>query len=259
MLLAIPLILAPRAFSQAVTTPQPAVKTFSYEVVSIKPHKPSNDSSWRTTDDDFSAQGMTVRALVKDAYGLITDDQLTGLPEWATTDQFDIHAKMDADTSDALKKLSEKERGRQYENMLQGMLADRFQLKAHRETKVIPVYALVAAKGGAKLKETAPNVPMGYGINSSSSGSTMSGHGMDMTTLIYGLSGDVGRVIIDQTGLTGKYDMDLKWSSEENQNADDSAPPIFTALQEQLGLKLESTKAPVETIVVDHIDKPSAN
>src|SRR6202012_5609528 len=98
----------------------------------------------------------------------------------------------------------------QYDLMLQAVLADRFNLRVHRETKVIPVYAMVVAKGGAKLKETPPDVPMGYGASSGSGGSTMRGQGIEISSLIHYLSGDVGRVIVDQTGLSGKYDMDLK-------------------------------------------------
>src|SRR5665213_1569209 len=238
-------------------TPSGDAKTFVYEVVSIRPAKDSNSTSWRSTDDGVIMSGMSARSLVMGAYGLITDDQLSGLPAWADSDQFDIQAKMDTDTAEAFKKLSKKEKGRQSDLMLQAVLAERFNLKIRRETKEIPVYALVIAKGGSKLKETPASTPMGYTMNSGSNGQVLNGHGIEIESLVYGLSGNVGRLIVDKTGLTGKYDMDLKWSSEDNPGTGDSGPSIFTALQEQLGLKLESTKAPVETIAVEHIDKPS--
>ncbi len=215
--------------------------------------------SWRSTDDGVIMSGMRARSLVMGAYGLITDDQLSGLPAWADRDQFDIQAKMDTDTAEAFKKLSKKEKDRQSDLMLQAVLAERFNLKIRRETKEIPVYALVIAKGGAKLKETPASTPMGYTMNSGSNGQVLNGHGIEIESLVYGLSGNVGRLIVDKTGLTGKYDMDLKWSSEDSPGTGDSGPSIFTALQEQLGLKLESTKAPVETIAVEQIEKPSPN
>jgi uncharacterized protein (TIGR03435 family) len=251
--------LVPQAPSQTAPTPHEDAKTFAYEVASIRPAKPSDGMSWNTTVDGFTAKGASARWLIMNAYDLITEDQLSGLPEWANTEQFDLQAKVDADTSEALKKLSGKEKGQQYDHMLQALLAGRFNLKIRRETKPIPVYALVVAKGGAKLKETPVNTPMDYAWNSGGNGSTFSGHGIETGNLASNLSGTVGRLIVDKTGLTGKYDVELKWSSEDNPGSGDSGPSIFTALQEQLGLKLESTKAPVETIVVEHIDKPSEN
>jgi len=231
-----------------------ALTARAYDVVSIRPAKPSNDMSWKTTDDGFFTSGTSVRKLIMDVYGLITNDQLSVLPDWADT-RFDIQAKVDSDTGAALKKLSEKDRNQQYNLMLEAVLAERFNLKIRRETKEISVYALVVAKGGAKLKETPPNIPMGYTMKFGPSLCVLSGHGIEIAALAQSLSGNAGRMIVDKTGLTGKYDMDLKWSPEENQSSDDSGPSIFTAVQEQLGLKFESTRAPMETIVVEHIDR----
>jgi uncharacterized protein (TIGR03435 family) len=239
--------------------PSGDAKTFAYEVVSIRISKPSNTSSWNPTDDGFVMSGIDARSLVMSAYDLIADDQVAGLPAWTDSDRFDIQAKMETGASEALKKLPQKERDRQRGLMLQAVLEERFHLKIRRETREIPVYVLVLVKGGARLKETPASTPMGYTVNGGSDGQVLNGHGIEIKQLASSLSGTVGRLIVDKTGLSGKYDMDLKWSSEDNPGSADSSPSIFTALQEQLGLKLESTKAPVETIVVEHIDKPSDN
>jgi uncharacterized protein (TIGR03435 family) len=137
--------------------------------------------------------------------------------------------------------------------MLQNLLADRFQLKLHRESKDAPIYALVVAKNGPKLKESAPGAQGSIGMSQGN----LSARGVPVAALADQLSGPVfqlGRPVIDRTGISGIYDFTLDWAS------DDSAPSVFTALQEQLGLKLEAQKGSVEVLVVDSMErKPSAN
>ena len=138
------------------------------------------------------------------------------------------------------------------------MLANRFNLKVHNESRVLPVYALVVAKGGFKLKQ------------SHAPAANLSGMMMDRGMIhirggpigarfIVGLSNTTGRIVIDKTGLTGYYDIDLKWTPDEDLAAGVLGPSLLTALEEQLGLKLVSEKAPIDVIVVDHIETPSPN
>ena len=159
--------------------------------------------------------------------------------------------------------------------MMQAMLADRFKLKAHRETKDLPMYALVVAKGGFKLKDADPNNTYPNGIKGpdgvSHAGMMMmrrdmlTAQAVPISSLAGNLAGQLHRIVLDRTGLTGKYDITLRWSPDEMSNEQQdaattiSAPSIFTALDEQLGLKLESTRGPVDAIVVDHIEMPSEN
>jgi uncharacterized protein (TIGR03435 family) len=139
--------------------------------------------------------------------------------------------------------------------MLQALLADRFKLKIHHETKEQAVYALVVAKGGFKMKTSPADAPsMSTGSNGRYTATAMAIGG-----LMGGLMGSVDRFIVDKTGLTGSYNFTLKWTPDGQEETVESGPPLFTALQEQLGLKLELAKAPIDTIVVDHIEKPSEN
>ena len=238
------------------TKPDAAAKPPAYDVVSVKPDKGNGPYSswWRTNADGFSAN-VPVRSLIMSAYGVFMVEQISGLPGWGETEQFDVEAKMDSDTLAAYGKLSKEERDKQVKAMLQALLAERFSLKIRREAKQLPVYALVIAKGGPKLKESTADAQTGYTV----SGSSLKGEGIEIGTMAISLENNVGRLIVDKTGLTGKYAIDLKWSMEESPSSSDQGPSIFTALQDQLGLKLESTKAPVDTIVIEHLDKPSEN
>jgi uncharacterized protein (TIGR03435 family) len=252
------LLLLAHVSAQTAPTPQADTKTFTYEAVAIHPSKMANGMVWNYTDDSFTATGTTVRSLLINAYNLIIDDQIEGLPGWANTDRFDIQGKMDTETMEALKKLDREAKGHQRSLMLQAMLADRFNLKIHHDTKDLPIYALVVAKGGSKLKEAAADANGGYSMGFGGKEEFLKGHGVELESLAYSLSSNVGRIILNKTGLSGKYEIDLKWSPQENPSEDDG-PSIFTALQEQLGLKLEPIKAPVESIVIEHVDRPTEN
>jgi uncharacterized protein (TIGR03435 family) len=167
---------------------------------------------------------------------------------------------MDADTVSALNKLARAERQSQRQQMFENLLADRFQLKFHHETRELPVYNLVVAKGGLKMQASTAE-----GSSSSMNNSSLSGKGMPIEGISFSVSNVVGRQVVDKTGLTGKYDFTLTWTPDEmgapsGASADaDSGPSIFTALEEQLGLKLVPAKGPVDVIVVDHIERPSEN
>jgi uncharacterized protein (TIGR03435 family) len=211
-----------------------------------------------TIANAFTASNLNLKALIQYAYNLQTEDLISGLPGWANSTTFDIQAKIDEDLAAALNKLPKEERAARRGIMMQTLLADRFQLKVHHETRDLPIYSLVIAKGGFKLNPADPRGSMSYGDGQ------LTTQGVPIKSLVFFLSSFLHRKVVDNTGLTGNYDMSLRWSSDEVANAQQdpsapSAPSLFTALQEQLGLKLESTKGPVDTIVVDHVAHPSEN
>lgn len=248
------------AITQTAAPPPAGTSTntpWAYEVVSVKPYKAGSDPGvsmwWRSTRDGFSAKGVTLQQLLITAYGILTPDQIDGLPSWGDSDQFAVEAKMDEDTTAAFQKLTQKERVHAQQQMMQAMLADRFGLKVHHETKEKAVYNLVIARSAFKLKETAAGAPGGYSMGNGQ----FTGKGIAIDTLAFSLSNELGRLVVDKTGLAGKYDMALKWTPDDQQGMADAGPSIFTAIEEQLGLKLESAKGPVDTIVIDHTDKPS--
>lgn len=204
------------------------------------------------------AYNVRISDLIFNAFDLKSPDQIVGLPNWDSEDSFDIEAKVDEDDLASYQKLSDRERKEQAAPMLRSMLTERFNLKAHHETRILPVYALVVAKGGFKLKQAqgAENL---YGMNTNRGLISIRG-GPIGARFIVGLSNFVGRIVVDKTGLTGYYDIDLKWTPDESPTSDPNAPPdLFTALEEQLGLKLVSTKAPVDVLVIDHVERPSEN
>lgn len=232
----------------------------TFEIVSIKPDKSGNPgASMQALPDGLRWTNFPIRNWVRNAYGIIMDSQIVGLPGWADTEPYDIEARADADTAETWKELPYKERWRQEQPMLQSLLADRCKLKVHHETRDLPVYDFVIAKGGLKMKESPPGdsdaETMGRG--------KIIAQGLSMDSLVLGLSEEVGRMIIDKTGFAGKrFDFELKWTPDNERAADispDAGPNLFTALEEQLGLKLVPSRGPVDVIVIDHIEKPSAN
>jgi uncharacterized protein (TIGR03435 family) len=264
-------ILAVPAIAQqpAATSPQTALPV--YDAVSIHPHNAlDNSMSFSFRPDNFSATNISLKQLVSYAYG-IREDLISGLPDWKGSAHFDITAKVtDADRS-VLDKLTHD----QLEAMFRPVLADRFQLKAHTETKTLPVYDLVLTKDGPKFQKSPPppedpDHPTPKGQHRSNSSFQMNNGDLTATAITMNrfadtLADQLNRTVIDKTGLTDAYDLKLKWTRDEDSNnaadngAADRAPGLFTALQEQLGLKLNAAKGPVETLVVDHAEKPSPN
>jgi uncharacterized protein (TIGR03435 family) len=255
--LALPLacLLIPAAPARAQTIPDAASPPLAFDAVSVREAQPDPKvvSMWNTTSDSFRAT-TTVESFVQSAWEFVLEDQIIGLPGWAKSERFAIAAKMDPDTFAAFSRLPGPEQAGQWQRMLQNILTTRFQMRAHQESRPMPVYALRIAKGGPKLKTAAPG-PGGW----SAGGGRITGHSMDMSTLAGLLSGSLGSIVVDQTGLTGKYDLTLTWTPDDQRGLPDSGPSIFTALQEGLGLRLESTRAPVPVLVIDQIEKPSAN
>jgi uncharacterized protein (TIGR03435 family) len=179
-----------------------------------------------------------------------------GGPIWFDSDQFDVEAKPDDAISEQLVKLSWQERAKVAERMMQALFADRIQLKVHHEPRELPTFALVIAKGGLKMIEG--KTEDWYSTDTGKI-QTIESKGISMESLVEQLSQQMGHIVVDQTGLKGLYAFTLRFSSNLDATADSSEPSIYTALQEQLGLELESTKAQVDVLVIDHVERPSAN
>ena len=225
----------------------------SFEVATIKPAAPSNDGHTHINyppDDRFSAQNITLSALMQWAYGMPENQILEG-PSWLTATRFDIQAKADPDE---IKPLSGTQARELKQHMLQTLFADRFRLKTHQETRVLPAYDLVVAKGGTKLQPSKSN-----GRSIGTGRTHFNAEGLTTDLIAEELSKITGRVVVDKTNLTGRYDLKMQWASDDAPATDDSAPSLFTAIQEQLGLKLEPAKEPVPVLVIDHIEPPSPN
>jgi len=227
----------------------------------------------------IDAAFVTLPMLVQRAYGLLSNDRVFGAPEWAKADRFDIRAKMSETDISQMQKLSPTEAKTRRELMMQALLAERFKLKVHSETKQAPVYDLVVAKGGPKLKDavTDANPPMGKGEDgrprtgfNQATGSTEVAQGESTRALADFLSQPVsglGRPVVDKTGLTGAYDFTLNWvphfdrilpGSGGGSASPDEADSLFEALQ-QIGLKLQPATSPIDIIVIDHVEHPSEN
>lgn len=255
----------PLLFGQANT----ALQLPAFEVAAIKPNKSGGGGSHSSFDGiRLTATNISVKSLIQyNGYG-IPGPQILGGPSWVASDRFDIEAKVDEATAERIKTLSRDQESLLDRQLVQQLLADRFKLAVHFEKKDLPVYALVVARGGPKL--TASKDP-DKGTSTSSGNAQMTATSITMEklaqVLTQNLAMELGRVVIDKTGIEGKYDVKLTWSPENNSagitNASNEASPpgpsIFTALKEQLGLKLESTKGPVESLVIDHIEQPSEN
>jgi uncharacterized protein (TIGR03435 family) len=249
----------------------------SFEVATIKPSQ-AGATGVRGFGpkgaDRFVALNVTVKDLINFAYTIDDDRQVIGLSGWMISKRYDIDAKVGDTEVAAMSKLPLS--FNPYRFMQQALLADRFKLKVHFETRLLPVYALVVAKGGPKLKAS-PMDPANPGKtvklpSLQMRAGTASGTGTPIRMLVEALErqaevgnppGDRGRVVVDETGLSGLYDWTLHWTPWQDITSgdlsDSKGPSLFTALEEQLGLKLETTKANVEVMVIDHIDLPSEN
>jgi bla regulator protein blaR1 len=240
----------------------------AFEVTSIKPADPDLRSHFSgTRNGEFIATDATLKQLVGMAYDL-RDHQISGGPKWLDSDRYRVEGKPDSATPIPPGRAG----WLQTMAMLQQLLAERFHLAVHHETREEQVYELVIARGGPKLKD-ADLVRTGpKGIGSTGPG-RLQGMAASMDVLIQVLAPVLSRSVIDKTGLTGKYDFTLEYTPELGQlrlgppgapedpgpPPDANGPSLFTALQEQLGLKLESTKGQVEILVIDHAEKPDAN
>ena len=208
----------------------------------------------------YRAVNTTLERIIPDAFGVLPF-QVTGGPAWLATDRFDIIANPPAGA-----------RPDQLPAMLQALLEERFAFKAHRAQQDRPIYALTfvdAGKTGPRLtkssldcdqqeadKKLTPECQSMMGIGRGGGQLTMRGRGLSI--LARTLGGVVGRVVTDQSGLTGKYDLELKWSAGDAA-ATSNDPEIFSAVREQLGLQLKPATGPVEMVVIDSVERPAAD
>jgi uncharacterized protein (TIGR03435 family) len=252
----------PFAFAQSAAQPNPPSATpLTFEVVTIKPSHAPGWNMYPTTDG-YHGIGVSLRQLVREAYGVFDPKLLTGGDGWIDADKFDLEAKFNpADVPNA-KDLPYRQRA----DMLRAVLADRFQLKVHFEQKIFPVYNLVIATAGPKLKDAPPEHlhSAAWGptcLHTQGRAGIMAVEGCGTGALADSLRSPSGRTVIDKTGLTGRYDFELHWTPD-NAPADSplaGGPSIFTAVEEQLGLKLEPSTAPLDVLVIDSAQKPTPN
>jgi uncharacterized protein (TIGR03435 family) len=258
---------SPQAPTSAAASPS------AFEVAAIKLNNSgSGDSDSGTNNGRFTATNVSLKNIMQyDAYGIPGSRILDG-PKWLDSTKFDIQAKMDDSAADRLRTLSRDQRKLETQAMFQQLLADRFKLVAHWETRELPVYALIVARKGPNLQPAKdPSEGPNISSNESRSGYQLTAKGVTMPelaeALTQALSRELGHNIIDKTEIKGRYELTLKWTPDAGAapatagvaSSADSGPSIFTAVQEQLGLKLEPAKAPVKVLVIDHAEMPSEN
>ena len=251
----------------------------SLELVSIHKTKDAKPSPEIHDDaDGITAESASLSSLIAEAYGFslipLSDQRLLGAAGWAKTDLFDVHAKVDSANVEKLKALKKAETMVVFAQemttrtptlemvMLQRLLEDRFQLKVHYEQRVMSVFEMTVVKGGVRMKPAHPANPEHGSVGMSNGKLTGDNVPLSFISLFLPLESDIGRPVADMTGATGNYDFELHWSamgSSKENGTDGSAPSIFTAIQEQMGLKLTSARAPVWVVVVDHAEMPSEN
>jgi uncharacterized protein (TIGR03435 family) len=252
-----------------------------FAVASVKPNHTGCCTTYGAGNGGSGGKDVTLKMLIAFAYHL-QQFQISGGPRWIGSDRFDVEGKAENSKADP----------EELRLMLQSLFEDRFKMKVHRETKLSPVYALVVGKGGPKIKlsrdQNSQDVngpaPPGAGPNHGAiriGVGNLVGNAVPLSWFATMLSQRMDRLIIDKTNLAGRFDIRLQWVPTPGENPfdqggnrlpasiidmsgttvtlDSSGPSIFSAIQEQLGLKLESAKAPVDVLVIDHVEKPSEN
>lgn len=264
---AVSLLLPSHAGNASAQAPQVGAALSSFEVASIRPSKPSTwGNDLDESENRLTIKNFTVRQLIREAYGLKSDAQIKGGPEWIANQRFDILAKVDDGEVAKMDKMNDDDSDREWRRMLQSLLATRFALKVTREERSLPVYALVVARSGVKIKPTLPNGPNGQaedgGIDISNGELTAKAATMDgFTDVLTNLRDVRDRVVVNRTNLAGDFDFKLDWARDRGDGAstDSPYPGLFTALPEQLGLKLKSERAQVDVVMVESASEPSMN
>jgi bla regulator protein BlaR1 len=233
--------------------PVPTARTF--DVASIKPSSPDGGTETRRYPGGrFTASGVTLKALIQRAWN-VKSFQVVGGPAWVNSQRYDVNAKAALDGN-----LS----GDQLMPLIQALLVERFHLRIHRETRELPIYSLVLGKSGAKLQPTTTAT----GPTWSKTSGLLTGQKISMEMFATDLlEPQLDRVVTDHTGIKGEFDVRLTWTpvdidandADSPLPANPDGPSLFTAIQEQLGLKLEATKGPVEVLVIESVEKPSGN
>jgi bla regulator protein blaR1 len=272
----------------------------SFEVATVKPANGGNTIPSITTATESRTMNVTARNLIEQAYDIPwtpgLNERIVGGPDWIDNNRYDVDARIDESLMRRFEKLPNEERKEQMSLMMQSLLADRFKLKVHFQSRELPIYGLTMAKGGPKLTVTkdvptttgddqpppkvafptrAEDLRKGILVLYRGQAAEMTAKAATLDELVHWLAGYSeigGRTVVNRTGLPGPYDFTLRWTRERliarepldeqlssAQSNVPEAPALFTALQEQLGLRLMSTKGPVEVLVIDHIDLPSQN
>jgi bla regulator protein BlaR1 len=246
-----------------------------YESVSITPNKSGSQMVMLMFGPDkFISKNGSLQQVIREAYG-VEDDRISGAPPWLESEKYDVEAKENSsETNDSLK-LSLEQRVSEQKSMLQTLLAERLKLALHRETRDLTVYAMVVAKDGPKLQESKPGdtYPVGFkqpdgvarpgGIHFDRQ--RLVAQGVPVRALLFHLSRQLHRTILDETGLSGTYDFTLKLSDAIPLGMDRPAPPesyepaVSTAIEQQLGLQLEPKNVRLEVLVIDHVERPLGN
>jgi uncharacterized protein (TIGR03435 family) len=235
-------------------------KPLQFDVVSIKQNHSGDERGMITFAPD-SDRVVVVNApmyrIMEFAFSLQKTALVLGAPQWTYTDRWDMEAKVSAADLPVFRLLSFEEK----EHMLQQVLAERCRMQASAGKKDVPVYALSVAKNGLKMHEEKPTGP---GWDMTVKRGEIRGRAVPIEALAFNMvDASLGRPILDRTGLTGTYTFDLRWTPEDDPGKEAGAEPqhpgIFTAIEEQLGLRLVATKGIVDAMMIDHIEKPTAN
>lgn len=269
----------------------------SFEVATIKPSVDGKAAPSINTPSESRTMNVTARNLIEQAYRIpwtpAHNERVVGGPDWIDSVHYDVEARIDQSPVATFATMSNEQRKDQTSLMMQSLLADRFKLTVHFESRELPIYALAVAKRGAKLaaaKEppadieqdnpqhpgvvlapSAESLRKGIVVQYRGQEAEMTAKGVTLGQLVQWLAGYSeigGRTMIDQTGLGGTYDFTLRWTRErltaspsqsDTPPSQPESPALFTSLSEQLGLRLISTKGPVEVLIIDHIEKTSEN
>jgi uncharacterized protein (TIGR03435 family) len=284
MALAIPSSLAQAGAGATSASPEkpPYIPTMTFDVASVRENKEADLRKGITMSGQFTPHTTNLRmvnwrieSLISAAYG-VDEFQILGAPKWPFPTVFVVEAKGDSDADAKMAALAPDEQRAEQQHMFQALLADRFNLKTHWETKEGDVYNLVVAKGGPKLGAEGSMPPSADELKIFGDRPVPElrqkaergipewvGNGCPIGSLASILTAMFGRPVSDKTGLTGKYDFVLKYKGRTDQDRavddPDPTPPLDRALQDELGLKVESAKGPVKVLVIDHVEKPSEN
>jgi len=222
-------------------------------VATIKPSDPSLDRhgwSCESEGHHIACVNITLDDILSSAYGIHVK-QIVGAPEWFSKDKYDINGVPDAPGVP---------NNKQVQSMYQKLLAERFHLVFHHETREIPIYAVTVAKGGPLLTPADPKETTNTGNSGSGGQRILKFRNMSMPDFALNMNFYEDRPVIDQTALPGRYDFTLKWTYDVAHDSDpDAAPSLSTAMKEQLGLKFDAVKGPAPVFVVDHVERPSEN
>jgi len=235
------------ALAVAIAAPQQAGETLEVAAIHVNHSGGLNTQISRRPGGHLLIVNASLKTMVRNAYSLL-GFQIAGGPKWLDDEMFDLNAE-----TTSHRDLSDDD----VKPLLQQILAERFQLKFHWENRESSIYALVLSKGGPKVQPYGGSPNHGMNTSRAPDRTQMRGTDVPMADLATNLSNQLGRYVIDETGLAGRYDFLLHF--DPNQSADSQEPNLFTALEEQLGLKLESRKGPMKVLVIDSVEQPSEN